>query len=63
HVVEADPVLTSVKEIITLAIVVREGTVIDNPPPSEVLGVFGLSSFTRESDLEKLFSEYGRVEQ
>ncbi|KAJ9085773.1 transformer 2 beta [Entomophthora muscae] len=35
----------------------------DNPIPSEVLGVFGLSSYTREGDLEKLFGEYGRIEQ
>jgi len=35
----------------------------ENPPPSEVLGVFGLSSYTRESDLEKLFGEYGRIVQ
>ncbi|KAJ3027703.1 UNVERIFIED_CONTAM: hypothetical protein HDU68_003290 [Siphonaria sp. JEL0065] len=32
------------------------------PEPCNVLGVFGLSILTRERDLEKLFGEFGRVQ-
>lgn len=32
-------------------------------PPSRVLGVFGMSIFTRRDDLEKVFSEYGTIEK
>ncbi|KAJ3101527.1 Transformer-2 protein alpha [Phlyctochytrium planicorne] len=32
-----------------------------SPPPSKVLGVFGLSIHTRERDLEELFGRYGRI--
>lgn len=32
-------------------------------PASRVLGVFGMSIFTRRDDLEKIFSEYGTVEK
>lgn len=31
--------------------------------PSRVLGVFGMSIFTRRDDLEKLFNEYGTIEK
>jgi transformer-2 protein len=34
----------------------------EKPPPSEVLGVFGLSVQTRESDLDYEFSRFGTVE-
>lgn len=34
-----------------------------NPNPSRVLGVFGLSTQTREQDLEDLFREFGAVER
>lgn len=34
-----------------------------NPTPSRVLGVFGLSTQTRENDLEDLFREFGQVER
>ena len=32
-------------------------------PPSRVLGVFGMSIFTRRDDLEKVFSQYGPIEK
>lgn len=32
-------------------------------PASRVLGVFGMSIFTRRDDLEKVFSEYGPIEK
>lgn len=32
-------------------------------PPSRVLGVFGMSIFTRRDDLEKVFGEYGPIEK
>jgi transformer-2 protein len=32
-------------------------------PPSRVLGVFGMSIFTRREDLERVFSEYGAIEK
>ncbi|KAI9346920.1 hypothetical protein BDR26DRAFT_88777 [Obelidium mucronatum] len=32
------------------------------PEPCNVLGVFGLSILTRERDLEKLFGEFGRIQ-
>lgn len=32
-----------------------------NPPPSKVLGVFGLSSQTDERGLKRVFSKFGRV--
>lgn len=32
-------------------------------PPSKVLGVFGMSMFTRRDDLEKVFSGYGPIEK
>jgi transformer-2 protein len=31
------------------------------PPPSNVLGVFGLSHYTRQRDLEDIFSKFGNV--
>lgn len=31
--------------------------------PSRVLGVFGMSIYTRRDDLEKLFSEYGTIQK
>lgn len=31
--------------------------------PSRVLGIFGMSIFTRRDDLEKLFEEYGTLEK
>ncbi|ORX88358.1 RNA-binding domain-containing protein [Basidiobolus meristosporus CBS 931.73] len=34
----------------------------ETPPPSKVLGVFGLSLHTRERDLEELFDEFGKHE-
>lgn len=34
----------------------------EKPPPSEVVGVFGLSVQTRESDLDHEFSRFGTVE-
>ncbi|TPX71068.1 hypothetical protein SpCBS45565_g01345 [Spizellomyces sp. 'palustris'] len=37
-------------------------TGLENPTPSKVLGVFGLSLHTQEEDLERLFSTYGRIE-
>lgn len=33
----------------------------DSIPPSNVLGVFGMSIFTRRDDLEKVFAEYGTI--
>lgn len=36
---------------------------IESIPPSKVLGVFGMSIFTRRDDLEKVFSEYGPIEK
>ena len=36
---------------------------IESIPPSKVLGVFGMSIFTRRDDLEKVFSEYGTIEK
>lgn len=35
----------------------------DSIPPSRVLGVFGMSIFTRRDDLEKVFGEYGTLEK
>lgn len=32
-------------------------------PPSKVLGVFGMSIYTRRDDMEKVFSEYGPIEK
>ncbi len=32
-------------------------------PPSRVLGIFGMSIFTRRDDLEKIFGEYGTIEK
>lgn len=32
-------------------------------PPSRVLGIFGMSIFTRRDDLEKIFSEFGAIEK
>lgn len=32
-------------------------------PPCRVLGVFGMSMFTRRDDLEKVFSEYGAIDR
>lgn len=32
-------------------------------PPSRVLGIFGMSIFTRRDDLEKVFSQYGPIEK
>ncbi|XP_055641819.1 transformer-2 protein homolog beta-like [Toxorhynchites rutilus septentrionalis] len=34
-----------------------------NPPPSTCLGVFGLSCYTRESDLMNIFSRYGAIDK
>lgn len=34
-----------------------------NPTPSKVLGVFGLSSRTEESDLKRIFGKFGRVDK
>ena len=31
--------------------------------PSRVLGIFGMSIYTRRGDLEKLFEEYGTLEK
>lgn len=36
---------------------------IESIPPSKVLGIFGMSIFTRRDDLEKVFSEYGPIEK
>jgi len=33
----------------------------ENPIPSAVLGVFGLSQYTTESDLKNLFHKFGRI--
>ena len=33
----------------------------ENPIPSAVLGVFGLSQYTTESDLKDLFHKFGRI--
>ncbi|KAI8611298.1 hypothetical protein BC830DRAFT_1141774 [Chytriomyces sp. MP71] len=33
------------------------------PEPSKVLGVFGLSILTKERDLDKLFGEFGRIDE
>lgn len=33
------------------------------PKPSNVLGVFGLSIYTRERDIEDLFRKYGHIER
>ena len=35
----------------------------ENPDPSPVLGVFGLSLRTTERDLDELFGKYGKVEK
>ena len=35
----------------------------DSIAPSRVLGIFGMSIFTRRGDLEKLFEEYGPIEK
>ncbi|PVU86536.1 hypothetical protein BB560_006680 [Smittium megazygosporum] len=35
----------------------------EHPEPSNVLGVFGLSMYTREDGLEEIFSKFGRVEK
>ncbi len=35
----------------------------ENPEPTNVLGVFGLSLRTREEDLERLFGKYGRLDK
>ena len=35
----------------------------ENPEPSAVLGVFGLSLRTTERDLDELFAKYGKVEK
>ena len=32
-----------------------------NPEPSDVLGVFGLSQNTTEGDLDAIFSKHGRI--
>jgi len=32
-----------------------------NPTPSKVLGVFGLSSYTEERVIERIFSKFGRI--
>ena len=32
-------------------------------PPCRVLGVFGMSMFTRRDDLEKVFGEYGAIDR
>lgn len=32
-------------------------------PPSRVLGVFGMSLFTRRDDLERIFREFGPIER
>lgn len=32
-------------------------------PPSEVLGVFGLSQYTRQRDLEDLFGKFGKLKE
>ncbi|KAI9097014.1 transformer 2b [Phlyctochytrium arcticum] len=40
----------------------RDDRVRENPTPTNVLGVFGLSLHTHDEDLEKLFSQYGRIE-
>lgn len=31
--------------------------------PSNVLGVFGLSHYTRQRDLEEIFSKYGPIKE
>ena len=36
---------------------------VQNPTPSNVLGVFGLSIRTTERDLDEEFSRFGRVEK
>ncbi|KAI0985919.1 hypothetical protein GJ496_009247 [Pomphorhynchus laevis] len=35
----------------------------DNPEPSRVLGIFGLSLDTQERDLRDVFSKYGRISE
>jgi len=35
----------------------------DDPEPAKTLGVFGLSLYTTEKDLEKEFSKYGPIEK
>ncbi|PVU98666.1 hypothetical protein BB559_001369 [Furculomyces boomerangus] len=35
----------------------------ENPDPSNVLGVFGLSIYTREEGLQEIFSKFGKVEK
>lgn len=35
----------------------------ENPDPSNVIGVFGLSMDTREADLEDLFDRVGKTEK
>ncbi|OLY85599.1 Transformer-2 protein-like protein [Smittium mucronatum] len=35
----------------------------ERPDPSNVLGVFGLSMYTKEDGLDEVFSKYGRVEK
>ncbi|XP_058823537.1 transformer-2 protein homolog beta-like [Topomyia yanbarensis] len=34
-----------------------------DPPPNTCLGVFGLSNYTQESDLETIFGTYGSIEK
>eukprot|EP00808_Paulinella_micropora_P031635 g394.t1 len=34
----------------------------DHPPPSEVLGVFGLAQRTSEDDLRDIFGEFGEID-
>ncbi|OMH79987.1 Transformer-2 protein-like protein, partial [Zancudomyces culisetae] len=36
---------------------------LDNPEPTNILGVFGLSLYTTEENLMDLFSKYGKVEK
>lgn len=35
----------------------------ENPPPSRVLGVFGMSLYTTERDLERIFEEFGSIDK
>ncbi|CAB3227292.1 unnamed protein product [Arctia plantaginis] len=41
----------------------RTGEIIENPTPSRCLGVFGLSLYTTEQQINQIFSKYGPVDK
>ena len=49
--------------IIRLSVFLQDVSMKESIPASRVLGIFGMSLFTRRDDLEKIFSEYGPIEK